>query len=315
MLGVAFAATRLLAAGKARMVAVLAVVLAAELAPADPGHLVWPFDPPDPAMAAIAGSKIPGTVFDVDPGNFDMIHQLQHGRAQTFGCLSRVPPAVQTRRWEDPVIGAFMDGNRPVPDLPPAVSAAWLRDRWNVAFVVSPSSGWLESKARALGFPQIAKSERGDRAVVFRVPLDPLPLADRIDFHELAARPPLTAMRRAIFAEGLHGPETPPFEGRPEAGCWTKADVTLFVPLAPGDYRLRLAAPGETSPLATMRWGNGRETSEHVVERVREIPIRIAPDDRFADGLVRLELHAAPTLHEAWKGGRELGVFLISLER
>jgi hypothetical protein len=314
-LGVAFATTRLLAGGKARRVAALSVVLAAEFAPADPGHLVWPFDPPDPAMAAIADSKVPGNVFDVDPGNFDMIHQLQHGRAQTFGCLSRIPPAALKRRWEDPVIGTFMAAERPVPDLPPAIAAAWLRNRWNIAFVVSPSFPQFESKARALGFPQIAKSERGDRAVVFRVPEDPLPVAERVDFHELAAQAPIAAMRRGIFAEGLHGPETPRFEGREERGCWTRADMTLFVPLAPGDYRLRLAAPGRTAPLVTVRWGKGREASERVLERVREIPLRIEPGDRFADGLVRLELHATPTLREAWKGGRELGVFLISLSK
>jgi hypothetical protein len=313
-LGVAFAATRLLAAGKARWVAALAVVLAAELAPADPGHSVWPFDPPDPAMAAIAASKVPGNVFDVDPGNLDMIHQLLHGRPQVFGCLSRIPPAALNQRFEDPVVGAFLNADRPVPDLPPAVFAAWLRHRWNVAFVVSPSFPEFESRARALGFPQIAKSERGDLAVVFRVPEDPLPLVERVDFHELAAQP-LAAMRRGVFAEGLHGPETIPFEGRQEPGCWTRADVTLFLSLAPGDYRLRLAAPGETAPLVTVRWGAGRETSSRVVDRVQEIPLRVGPGDRSADGLVRLELLAAPTLREAWKGGRELGAFLISLSR
>jgi len=50
-----------------------------------------------------------------------------------------------------------------------------------------------------------------------------------------------------------------------------------------------------------------------IVARVREIPLRVEPGDRFADGLMRLELHATPTLREAWKGRRELGVFLISL--
>jgi hypothetical protein len=313
-LGVAFAATRLLAARKARWVAALAVVLAAELAPADPGHSVWPFDPPDPAMAVIAASNVPGNVFDVDPGNLDMIHQLLHGRPQVFGCLSRIPPAALNRRFDDPVVGAFLNADRPVPDLPPAVSAAWLRHRWNVAFVVSPSFPQFESRARALGFPQIAKSDRGDLAVVFRVPEDPLPLAERIDFHELAAQP-LAAMRTGVFAEGLHGPETIPFEGRQEPGCWTRADVTLFVPLAPGDYRLHLAAPGETAPLVTVRWGAGRQTSSRVFTRVQEIPLRVEPGDRFSDGVVRLELHAAPTLREAWKGGRELGAFLISLSR
>jgi len=264
-------------------------------------------------MAAIASSKSPGIVLDVDPGNLDMIHQLQHGRPQVFGCLSRNPPDAVRKRFEDPILGMFLDADRPAPDLPPAVSAAWLRHRWNVAFVVRPGFPEFERKARALGFPEVARSARGDLAVVFGVPEDPLPPVLRVDFHELAAHP-LEAMRSGIFAEGLQGPETLPFEGREEPGCWSRADVTLFASLSPGDYRLRLAAPGGTAPVVTVRWGAGRETSLRV-DRLQEVPLKIEPEDLGPDGIVRIRIAAAPTLREAWKGGRELGAFLISLSR
>jgi hypothetical protein len=313
-LGTAFAATRVLSRpGGRRLFAGAALLLAVEFAPVDPGRQVWPFEPPDPAMAAIASSKTPGIVLDVDPGNLDMIHQLQHGRPQVFGCLSRNPPDAFRKRFEDPILGAFLDPGPSLPAFQGAAAAAFLRNRWNVAFVVSPGFPELERKARALGFPEVARSARGDLAVVFRVPEDPLPPVSRVDFHEVAAYP-LEAMRGGIFAEGLHGPETLPFEGREEPGCWSRADVTLFAPLSPGDYRLRLAAPGETAPVVTVRWGAGRETSMRV-DRLQEIPVMIVPQDLGPDGIVRIRIVAAPTLREAWKGGRELGAFLISLSR
>jgi len=108
-LGVAFAATRFLAKGRRRVVVAGVLLIAVEFAPADPGHSVWPFDPPDPAMAAISASAQPGIVLDTDPGNLDMIHQLEHGRPQVLGCLSRTPPAALARRLADPVIGPLLE--------------------------------------------------------------------------------------------------------------------------------------------------------------------------------------------------------------
>ena len=124
-LGVAFAATRLLREGRRGLVAAGALLCFVEFAPEDPGHQLWPFDPPDPPMAAIASSPAPGVVLDIDPGNLDLIHQLLHGRPQILGCLSRTPPLAVARRLADPVIGPLL-GTAPSPGLPPAVSAAWL---------------------------------------------------------------------------------------------------------------------------------------------------------------------------------------------
>jgi hypothetical protein len=312
-LGVAFAASRLLAARRRAAVFAGTLLLAAEFAPADPGHSVWPFDPPDPAMAAISLSRAPGIVLDIDPGNLDMIHQLEHGRPQVLGCLSRTPPAALSRRLADPVIGPLLDENAPASGLSSSVAAAWLRHRWNVAFVVSPGFPEFERRARALGFPEIARSDRGDQAVVFRVPEEPVAGVEGVEFHELV-EDASGGRRRGIFFEGLYGGESVPWDGRAEAGCWTGPDVVLLAPLTPGDYRLRLAGPSETRPSITIRWGR-REALVRPFEGVFELPLAIAPDDRGKDGMVRVKMTVAPTLREDWKGGRELGVYLISLSK
>ncbi len=312
-LGVAFAATRLLAKGRRAVVVLGTLLLAVEFAPADPGHSVWPFDPPDPAMTAISVSPLPGIVLDIDPGNLDMIHQLEHGRPQILGCLSRTPPAAIGRRLADPVIGPLLDAKAPASGLAPPVAAAWLRHRWNVAFVVSPGFPEFEERARALGFPEIARSERGDRAVVFRVPEEPISEVVRIDFRRLVSDPD-GERKRGIFFEGLHGPERVPWAGRAEAGCWAGAEVLLLAPLAPGRYRLRLAGPPETRPSIMLRWGRS-EARVGPFEGISEVSLPVAPEDRSPDGMVRITMTVAPALREAWKGGRELGVFLISLAK
>lgn len=310
-LGVAFAATRFLREGRRGLVAAGALLAFVEFAPSDPGHSVWPFDPPDPAMAAIAGSPAPGVVLDIDPGNLDMIHQLEHGRPQVLGCLSRTPPAAVARRLADPVIGPLLDAGAPASGLAPAVAAAWLRHRWNVAFVVSPGFPEFEARARSLGFPEIARSDRGDKAVVYRVPEEAVPPVARVDFHEVVGDP-VGRRSEGIFFEGLYGPERVPFGGPPEPGCWTRGDVLLVAPLAAGSYRLRLAAPGDTKPAVTIRLGK-HETRVGPFEGISEVSLLVSPEDRAPDGMVSVSLSVAPTLRENWKGGRALGVFLISL--
>jgi hypothetical protein len=312
-LGVAFATTRLLARGRRAWVVAGALLAFAELTPADPGHSVWPFDPPDPAMVAISGAAAPGVVLDIDPGNLDMIHQLQHGRPQVLGLLSRTPAGALGRRLADPVIGPLLDENAPAAGLSPAVAAAWLRHGWNVAFVVSPGFPEFEQRARGLGFPEVARSDRGDSAVVYRVPEEPLPPVSRVDFNEGAANP-AGERRRGIFLGGLHGPESVPWDGGIEAGCWTRSEVLLLAPLPPGSYRLRLAGPPETKPTVAIRWGT-REAAAGPFEGILEIPLFVGPEDRSPDGMVRITMTVAPVLREDWKGGRELGVFLISLAK
>ncbi len=315
MLGTALAATCMLKAGRgARWAAAVAVcLLLVEYGPRDPGHSVWPFDPPDPVMAAISRSAVPGNVLDVDPGNLDMIHQLEHGRPQIFGCLSRAPAAQLRRRLEDPVLGAFLEPDRQVPALPRASVAALLRHRWGVAFVISPSFPEFEAKARALGLPEIGRSERGDRALAFGVPDDPLPPIKRVDFGKIA-EDPVEALREGIIFDGLYGPEEVPLDGRREPGCWSMAAVSLLVPLTPGEYTLRVAAPRPVPPRIQIRWGTGRTVSQRI-ERTLEVTLHVAPEDRLSDGMVQFRLDVEPTYPEPGRHGRDLGVFLISMAR
>jgi hypothetical protein len=148
---------------------------------------------------------------------------------------------------------------------------------------------------------------------VFRVPEEPVPDVVGVEFHELAGDPP-GGRKEGIFFEGLYGPERVPFDGPPEPGCWTRGDVLLLVPLAPGSYRLRLGAPSDTRPTVAIRWG-AREARVGPFEGISEVPLLVGPADRTPDGMVRVTMTVAPTLREDWKGGRELGVYLISLSR
>jgi hypothetical protein len=243
-----------------------------------------------------------------------MIHQLQHGRRQILGLLSRTPARLVAPRLADPVIGPLL-GAAPLPGLPPAVSAAWLRHRWNVAFVVSPGFPEPAARARALGFPEIGRSDRGDLAVVYRVPEEVVPAVAGVIFHEVAGDP-AGGRKRGIFFEGLFGPERVPWGGPPEAGCWTGSEVLLLIPLAPGTYRLRLAGPPETRPAVAIRWGmRSAAATIGPFKGISEISLRVSPEDRAPDGTVSFALSVAPALRENWKGGRELGVFLISLSK
>ncbi len=315
MLGTAFAATRLLKAGRRERwaAAVAACLLLVEYAPRDPGHAVWPFDPPDPVMAAISRSGVPGNVLDVDPGNLDMIHQLEHGRRQIFGCLSRAPGTQLSRRLEDPVLRAFLEPDRQVPALPRASVAALLRHRWDVAFVISPSFPEFEAKARALGLPDIGRSERGDRAVVFSIPEEALPPIERVEFGRVA-EDPVEAIREGIVAEGLYAPETVLLDGGREPGCWSAGTVSLFAPLLPGEYKMRLAAPRPMPPRMRIRWGTGRTVSQRV-DHTLEVAFHVGPEDSLSDGMVPFRLDVEPTYREPGRHGRELGVFLISMTR
>jgi len=135
-LAVGWAADRGLAAGTRGHLLVFAAtaVLAVEYAPVAPGVQPWP---DDPAMAAIAAAPGPGTVLDLDPGVGALVRQLEHGRPQTLGYLSRTPEPQWRRRLADPVLGPLL-GAGPVDAAPPAaVAAAWLRHRWGVRWVVA----------------------------------------------------------------------------------------------------------------------------------------------------------------------------------
>ena len=95
----------------------------------------------DPAPRPGAGAAV---VLDVDQGAGALIRQLRHGRAQTFGYLSRVPGIPFEERRHDPVIGPLLD--RALPSrVPRDAAAAWLRHRWHVEQLVSRSMGMCRS--------------------------------------------------------------------------------------------------------------------------------------------------------------------------
>src|SRR5664280_210435 len=142
-LATALASERLLARGTrtAKGIALAAALfLAAEYAPRDPGVMESPFAADDPALTAIARAR-PGAeatvVLDVDQGAGALIRQLGHGRAQTFGYLSRAPGIPLAERRSDPVIGPLLD-RALTSRVPKGAAAAWLRHRWHVGFVLAP---------------------------------------------------------------------------------------------------------------------------------------------------------------------------------
>jgi hypothetical protein len=306
-LAVAFAVTYLLSQGRRgrAAVAVGAALISVEIAPASPGRSVWPFDPPDAAMKLIADSPIPGAVLDIDPGGLDLIHQLQHGRPQLFGYLSRSPAALVRKRLDDPVLGPFLDHSRPLPTLPRAATAALLRHRWNVAFVISPEFQEFAVRARALGFPEVARSDRGDLATVYQVPREAPPPIPGIDFAEA---PPSD---HGVFVSGLGRPSRMTSESKEIGGAWTGKMAEILAPMAPGRWRFRMASGPGFPPRVVIRWG--RSELARTVEGAVDIPIEIAASDLASDGMCRLTIDVSPVGQNEW--GEPEGAFLVSLSR
>jgi hypothetical protein len=306
-LAVAFVATRLLSGGRRGRATVMAgsLVLAVETLPASPGCSVWPFDPPDASMRLIADSPVSGAVLDVDPGGLDLIHQLQHGRPQLFGYLSRSPTALVKRRLDDPVLGPFLDRSRPFPALPRAAVAALLRHRWNIAFVISPEFPEFAVRAGSLGLPEVARSDRGDRAIVYQVPLEaPAPVSG-IDFAEV---PPA---RRGVFVSGLQAPGRMASGEKEVGGAWTGEHVEILAPLVPGVWQLRVAYGQGSPPRVVVRWGEKQVT--RTVDGTTDLPIEIAASDLAEDGMGTITLDLSPPGRN--ERGQPTSVFLVSLSR
>src|SRR5512140_1956438 len=159
-----------------------ALLLAAEYAPRDPGAMESPFAKDDPALTAIARARPdPGAavVLDVDPGAGALIRQLGHGRAQTFGYLSRAPGLPLAERLSDPVIGPLLDRTR-TSRVPKGAAAAWLRHRWHVDFVLAPDVSPERETAARLGFDRTAYSPT--LALAWAVPNVPLAPLEEVGF-------------------------------------------------------------------------------------------------------------------------------------
>ena len=283
-LATALACERLLALrtrASAGLALAAAFFLAAEYAPRDPGVSEPPFAADDPVLTAIARAR-PGAgaavVLDVDQGAGALIRQLRHGRAQTFGYLSRAPRIPFEERRHDPVIGPLLD--RALPSrVPRDAAAAWLRHRWHVDFVLAPDASPQREAAERLGFERTAYSP--NVALAWAVPDVPLASLEEVDFRT-------TQEENAALAHGVVAGGFRERRGK-EPGRWTTARAYLLVPSAPGSWALRVAAPGRSPPRLVVRWGRGREVAGSVSgETALELPI--APRDLSGDGTVLLAL-------------------------
>jgi hypothetical protein len=283
-LATALASERLLArrTRTSRGVALAAALfLAAEYAPRDPGAMESPFAADDPALTAIARSRPDAeatVVLDVDQGAGALIRQLGHGRAQTFGYLSRAPGTPLAERRSDPVIGPLLD-RALTSRVPKGAAASWLRHRWHVGFVLAPDVSPERETAARLGFDRTAYSPT--LALAYAVPDVPLAPLEEAGFR--TAEEENAALAHGAVAGGFrerHGAEP---------GRWTAARAFLLVPAEPGTWSLDVAAPGRFPPRLAVRWGVGREAARTVNgETSLELPI--APRDLSPDGTVLLAL-------------------------
>ncbi len=282
-LATALASERLLARrtrASAGIALAAGLLLAAEYAPRDPGAMESPFAKDDPALTAISRAKPdPGAavVLDVDPGAGALIRQLGHGRAQTFGYLSRAPGLPLAERLSDPVVGPLLDPAR-TSRVPMGAAAAWLRHRWHVDFVLAPDVSPQRETAARLGFDRTAYSP--GLALAWAVPN--VPLAPLEDAGFRTAREEDAALALGAVAGGFR-------ERGAESGRWTRARAFLLVPAAPGPWSLDVAAPGRFPPRLVVRWGAGREAAG-TVNGETSLDLPIAPRDVSPDGTVLFTL-------------------------
>lgn len=305
-LGVAAATTRLLGGGwrwRHAALGAAGLLLLVELAPADPGTASFPLVPPDPAMVAVANDPARGNVLDVDPGIPGLFRQLRHGRAQTFGYLSRSPRGPFEDRLADPLLGPILDPSRPAFEAPPASAAFLLRERWGVAFVVAPDLPPYRERAERLGFPLLARS--AGLSVAYRVP-EGSPSA--LEAVELSA-PDERLREESVFLSGFHAPEALPAG----TGRWTEGRASLFFRASPGPWELAVAAPRPEPVSLALRWGRGQ--GEKRVRVWEAVPVRldVTPADLTPGGGLDLRLETAAFRPAG--DPRALGVFVLRLAR
>jgi len=253
------------------------LLLAAEYAPRDPGVMESPFAADDPALTAIAHARPDAeaaVVLDIDQGAGALIRQMGHGRAQTFGYLSRSPGIPFAQRRGDPVIGPLLDRAQ-TSRIPRDAAAAWLRHRWHVDFVLAPDVSPERETAARLGFDRTAYSP--GLALAFAVPNVPLAPLEEIGFR--TAEEENAALGHGAVAGGFRERQ-----GQ-EPGRWTTARAFLLVPAAPGSWSLEVAAPGRFPPRLVVRWGLGRE-AVRTVDGKTSLGIDIASEDLSPDGTV-----------------------------
>lgn len=281
--------------------AAAAAVLAVEYAPVAPPVPPWPHDP---AMAALAAAPEEGAVLDLGLDTGALVRQLEHGRAQTLGYLSRRPEPQWTRRRLDPVLEPLL-GEGEVAAAPPlATASAWLRHRWGVHWVVAAPGSSELARAEAMGLAAAWGSELS--AVL---PVAPLPLAPLTEVE--LGRPTAALARDGVVVEGGFEPETVGSAAGAVRGRWIGARARLLAPLAPGRWRLSAVAPRPGAPRLALTAG-GRRTAA-VVRGAGGVDFSVAAADLGPGGALLLELEASP--FRPVDDPRELGVLLVALRR
>jgi hypothetical protein len=294
-LGSAFLLERLLVSprrGSRALVVAAALVTLLEYAPVDPGVSLGPDSPRDGALDLIASSPVLGNVLDLDPGVDALVRQLHHGRPQTFGYLSRVPPASLDARREDPVLGPLLaaGGETVEPprtlEIPPLATAELLRDRWGIAFVVAPDRQPFAARAAAFGFDLVARTP--GRTLVYAVPEGAPPPVAAIDLTATDAVAVSGLAARGVFVLGFD----PPDDGIRLAGRLCRRSALLLAPLSPGLYHLDVSSLGGSAIRVVLRWGRKREVVRTVTGR-EGLPIPVGGEDLARDGTLMLSIDVA----------------------
>ena len=244
-------------------------------------------------------------MLDLDKGTAALVRQLRHGRPQTLGYISRLPREPWKRRVQDPMLKYLLTPEVPPPGLSRPAPAVWLRRRWGIAFVIAAPGSKELAWAHRLGLPELARS---DRSVVLTLPKGPVPPLADVEFGQSTAA--LTA--RGVFCEGLGGPEVIGPVGARTAGRWSGGEVTVLAPLATGAHRLLVRSPRAVEvEVAAGRW----RRSARLPKGAGHLNVDLTAADRDGEGMVELHLRCDTFRPQDPRDRRDLGLFLVKLER
>jgi hypothetical protein len=178
----------------------------------------------------------------------------------------------------------------------------WLRHRWQVAFVVSPTGSSAVDHLRQAGFPIVASS---GRSTVFATSIPPPGAADRIAFGE----PDLET--KGIFLSGFYRPEVIGRSTDRIGGRWTSGEATIVAPFEPGAYRLSFLSTRPTD--LEVAWGDNAHT-EAAVRGRGQARLSVSASDLEADGTLSIHIRSSTFAPISARDTRTLGIFAIALE-
>lgn len=320
-LSVGLAVTALSARPSTKKRVLLALLVAAfviESLPANPGVSSAPYNPPDPAMLAIARqrrlarqpplahSASAGGVLDLDPGIPNLFRQLRHERPQVWGYLSRAPRAALERRLRDPLLGPLYRqedragapttaGAPAAARLPREASAFLLREYWGIGFLTGPDCSPFIDRASSFGFPVLMRS---GLSFAFTVPASGITKLTRADL----SLPDPEALRLGVRLEGLSGPL--------EGTRWIGSRAEVFFPADPGEWEVSVSDPQSGTSGLTLRWGDSGKALEWPLLPGRNVlGFSVTGEDLTPGGGLLLRFETVPG------GSGTSGVRLLAIER